>query len=278
MIVPARIIVYDDPQAKTSTSVLTPALRAAFPGHKIESCKTAEFMDTLKNGNASLAVIPGIYGEDCPYYDLLGGEDGQKIIQDFVRHGGLLMTICAGSYLVARETRYAPALGPEKSRLNNAALFNAVARGPVNGDGRRSDGPGSYDDTTVLTISYKNAAGGWSRTGIAYGNGPALIPDENDNLVNALAHYDDDTIAAAWKTEGQGAVLWLGVLPYMGYEKIPPHLGAEKISSFMEKLKPHETGRTDFWTLLVRRMSDHLAAALRKDLAPAPRFQDNKPS
>lgn len=260
----AHVVVYDDAEAHTSVSVLMPCLKDSFSGMMVKTAATPEFLRTLKGSPGTLAVIPGIWGEKSSYYDLLGGEHGMRGIRDFVERGGLLMTICAGSYLVAQKTEYVPPWGPARSRVNPAPLFNALARGPVS---PMAVNPGHaafwYDDCTVLPVSYKDTEGNWQTAGFAYGNGPALL-DFEDKGVEILARFNTASaqpVAAAWKTMGAGAVLWLGILPYMGYDPTCENIGMPKLDRLMAELKPHEAARRQFWDNLASRMKNHLQRA-----------------
>lgn len=254
------VLVYSDQTAQTATGQLLPQIRAAFPDRLVLTADTATLTAAIRQGSAAAIVLPGICGENCSYYDLLGGDAGQRRLEEFVARGGLLVTVCAGSYLVARKTEYVPPWGPAKERLNVAPLFNAVARGPV-ADGARPDGPGWYEDCSVVPVSYRDTDGSWRQTAMAYGNGPALYPDAANIDIEVLARYDStpgQPPAAAWLTHGDGAVLWLGILPYMGYEPVGREESVRKIRDLMERLQPHEAERQHFWDILMQRAENHL--------------------
>ncbi len=256
-----RIVVYNDLNARTSISGLFPFLEKSFPHLPVETADTASFLDCLKDHDI-MAVIPGIYGEECRYYDLFGGDRGMKAIEDFVQKGGLLMTLCAGSYLVANKTEYMPPWGPSKERVNASPLFNAVAIGPLAGLAQKPEKDLWYSDCSVVSVSYKKPDGRWEKTGIAYGNGPALIPHTQPPDFETLACYDEipgRPVAAAWQTRGQGAVMWLGVLPYIQYQPAERTSKIEALRQLMENLMPHETGRHEFWNSLVGRIEKHLS-------------------
>lgn len=269
-----RIVVYEDPQAMTAAAELVERLKESFPSYRVDGLPTAAFLRALETDAGAIAVIPGIFGDDCRYTDLLGGEAGHKKINDYVARGGVLLTVCAGSYFVTLRTEWQPHWGPAKARENLRALFNGVARGPV-GPGRQATGaPHSYSDCTMIQVRYKSADGAWRETEIAYGNGPALYPDEDQPGLEVLARYNGvagNPAAAAWLKHGRGAVLWLGVLPYMGFRRTAADNDsalAAKYRDFMESLRGSEDGRRDFWAALVERINGHLAAACREPPAP----------
>lgn len=266
---PRPILVYSDQAAQTATAQLLPQIRAAFPHRPVVTADSVTLGAAIAHSSAAAIVLPGICGENCSYYDRLGGDSGQRRLAAFVEKGGLLVTVCAGSYLVARKTEYLPPWGPAKERTNAAPIFNAVARGPVTG-AARPGGPAWYEDCSVVPVSYRAADGAWRQTAMAYGNGPALYPDADMPGMEILARYDDvpdSPPAAAWLAYGRGAVLWLGVLPYMGHEPVGPGKDFQKIRDLMAQLKPHETERRLFWDTLMRRAENHL----RGMDAPTPR-------
>lgn len=273
----SRIIIYEDPQAMTAAAELVERLKESFPGHKVESLTTAPFMRALETDAAAIAVIPGIFGDDCRYTDLMGGEAGHRKIGDYVARGGILLTVCAGSYFVTQKTEWQPHWGPTKERTNMRGLFNGVARGPV-GEGRHAMGSRhSYADCMMLPIRYKGTDNTWHETDIAYGNGPALYPNETQPGLEILARYrdvPDAPAAAAWLKHGKGAVLWLGVLAYMGYKESYYDSGSPvtaKYRNFMEELQSAETGRADFWRTIVARINEKLAENRREPPAPQQR-------
>jgi hypothetical protein len=95
--------------------------------------------------------------------------------------------------------------------------------------------------------------------------------------LDVLARYRDvpgNPIAAAWLKQGKGAVLWLGVLPYLGYEDTPMEPGpfTAKYRDLMDKLKASEGGRQDFWAALVGRITDRLSAARRQPPPPQQQY------
>lgn len=255
------IIIYDDPRAQTSISCLPQVLSKNFPDRKIYAAPTEIFMRALGENRTALAVIPGIWSEDSKYYDLMGGSEGQKTIRDFVANSGLLMTICAGSYLVSSRTEYAPPWGARRERDNPSALFNALARGPLQGMGREPVGDEWYDGVHAVPIKFKAADGTWKKTRLAYGNGPALFPYERDHDYEVLARYDglpDSPIAAAWHEAGKGAALWLGILPHIGWQPVDNHPSVKKVWDLMNQLKAQEPARKEFWDGMIRKIENHL--------------------
>jgi glutamine amidotransferase-like uncharacterized protein len=264
------VAVYSDQKAMTAVSELFPRLQSSFPDRIVKGVETDEFVHTLTTNSAAMAVVPGICGETCNYYDMLGGKDGQKNIAAFVEKGGLLLTVCAGSYLIAHKTEYIPPWGPAKERINLAALFNATARGPIVPLAQQPHGPEWYQDVTTVPVDYKGRDGQWRETRVAYGNGPALFPYAENPDLEVLARYKgipDEPIAAAWLKVGKGAILWLGVLPYMGHNQDMEKTPVGKIRDLMLQLKPFEAGREDFWSALVGRMQDHLK---KMETGPSP--------
>lgn len=256
------IVIYDDPRAQTSISCLPQILSESFPDRKIYTALTDSFMRAVGENRAAIAVIPGIWSEDSKYYDLMGGAEGQRKLKEFVENGGILMTVCAGSYLVSRRTEYTPPWGKMRERDNPSALFNAIARGPLQGLSMRPDGDEWYDGVHAVPVNFKADDGTWKDAHIAYGNGPALFPDESDHRCEVLARYSGlpgAPIAAAWKEKGAGAALWLGVLPHIGWQPVGDHASVKKVRRLMDELKPHETARKEFWDGMMDRVRSRLS-------------------
>lgn len=267
-----QLLIYKDPQAQTSTSVLKPVLEKSLPALDLNTADTVSFRAALTSGTTALAVIPGIASETSRYTDLIGDTQTLQSLHRFVRSGGILMTVCAGSYFISRETQYIPPWGPAKGRASTRPFFNAVARGPLSGLGAQAHSTAWHDGVTVVPVTYKDEKGTWKNTHIAYGNGPALFPDANEKNIEVLARFNSiagTPIAAAWKPLGAGAVLWLGVLPYMGFDPAYENSGIAQIDSLMRNLKPHEDGRQDFWSALIAKMNAHIIKTA-KEQKPGP--------
>src|SRR3989338_7779890 len=159
-----NIVIYNDSRAQTSVSCLPEALSESFPDKKIYTADNDSFLQALHENSTNIAVIPGIWTENSKYYDMMGGDEGQKKLQGFVSAGGILMTVCAGSYLVSQKTEYIPPWGEKRERTNNAALFNALARGPLQGMGMEPDGPEWYDGVHAVAVKFKASNGALKET------------------------------------------------------------------------------------------------------------------
>lgn len=268
-----KIVVYSDQQAKTAVSALGPALRDTFPREQIVSVDTGGFLQTLSSGTTDVAIIPGICGEESRYFDLLGGDSGQDLLRNYVENGGILVTICAGSYLVASLTEYVPPWGNRKERLNPRALFNAVARGPLawlSANPENSDE--WYSDCTVVPVVFEDTGGKQTETGVVYGLGPALFPLENLPGLEILARYRDapeQPPAAAFLPVGRGGVVWLGILPHIGWQAVQRNRYTETICDLMDALEPHEEGRQKLWDRIVNKIREQTGKAVPA-LGPAP--------
>jgi glutamine amidotransferase-like uncharacterized protein len=255
------IIIYDDPRAQTSISCLPETLRETFPGQPVRVYNNDNFIAALEKDKAAIAVMPGIWSETSRYYDLLGGEEGQRRLGRFVENGGILIAICAAAYLISRHTEYTPPWGPAKAQFNPAPLFNAVARGPLQGLGEAPGGREWYENVHAAPVAFKMADGPWQETCLAYGNGPALYPDSgHERGHEVLARYSSipgRPAAAAWRNMGHGAILWLGILPHIGWQPVNDHASLKKVRKLMDELEPHEDARRAFWNLLAARIKNH---------------------
>ena len=106
---PDEILVIRDYPA--STGSLVPSLKESFPGHTVRLIDTADLhAGILDRPRVAMLVLPGIVGEKSPY-PLTIGEEGLKRIHAFASSRGVVLTICAATYFVCRETTYTPPWG-----------------------------------------------------------------------------------------------------------------------------------------------------------------------
>lgn len=245
-----------------------PPLKEIFRGTAVE-VTTFDSQD-LKNGllrqpDVVGFSLPGIIGEVSQYTAQIG-ETGLQEMATSIREGRIMLAICAGAYFPHRETVYDPSWGTKRGRTPLNHFIKGVARGPV------ADMGGQYDpslwpsDLSLCEVWYKSHSAGkqqtWTRTAVAYGNGPAFYPDNpQDPDLEPLAFYaavPGKPLAAAVQKLGQGKVLMLGVLPHIGYLEIPETKGLAEIRQLMEDLKTHEAGRQDFQRVVGQRLREHI--------------------
>lgn len=216
----------------------------------------------LRAIDARIFILPGITGEISPYTAQLPAPALQEI-QNFVsRDHNVMMTLCAGSYFISRQTIYTPEHGAAKGRFSLLPLFNGVARGPVAGYGRKSTDDCRYDDVITVPVTFKTEQGSWEQAKICYGNGPALYPeDENDPHVEILARYKDvagEPAALLRQAYGRGSIYLSCILPDIAYH----HIAAERLHPsarrLMADLKHNEPDRQKLWTTLTNRIKQDL--------------------
>lgn len=259
-----EILVFSERPAATGS--LIPALRTAFDSANF-TIRMVESGDLrkgiLQRPESRIFVLPGIIGEDSAYPAQLDRK-AHDDIHDFLQGGkNVVLTICAGTYFMCRDTLYEPAWGPRREHRSIAPLFNAAARGPLSPYSHISTPDSEYSDVSIVPIRFKGMDNRWHKTGICYGNGPALYPAHvNDPDTEILAVFDnipDNPAAIVRRRFGQGAVYLSGVLPELGYAAIAPAPGLERIAQLMQDLKPHEMARRMLWSTLTRRMKADLA-------------------
>jgi glutamine amidotransferase-like uncharacterized protein len=141
------------------------------------------------------------------------GPEGLEAVEAWVRGGGRLVAICAGSYLVAREVRYDGVTYPYPTML-----FDGVADGPVPGLARYPrSGPAE------LKVTDEGRARGLTATVGLYGSGPRFLGGTG---VTVLARYvADGSPALISRTVGKGEVVCTGVhfeRPLEGGDTAPP--------------------------------------------------------
>lgn len=255
------ISVYSEREARTATDSIAKSMRHSFTGHDVRLESTELFMRRLRENSADICILPAIFGEQSMYHEFLG-QRGMGDMRDYVERGGVLVTICAGSYYICANTRYTPEWGHPKGRTNPTPLFNALAHGPIASEAKKPGDPSEapYEDIVLTPLTYRTADGEWLTANIAYGNGPALFPHENIPGLTVLARYAkerDFPAAVAWQERGAGAILWLGALPYLGATPLQAMPGSPQ-ADLLEQLAQNEPGRRDFWNSLTNRIKTHL--------------------
>ena len=145
------------------------------------------------------------------------GPAGLKAIEAWVRSGGRVLAICAGSYLAAHEVRYDGITYPYPT-----SLFDGVADGPVPGLAvYPKAGPAE------LALTEAGKARGLSATVGLYGSGPRFLGGTG---VTVLARYQPEgSPAVISRTVGQGEVVCTGVhfeRPLTGGDTAPPPAAA----------------------------------------------------
>ena len=258
-----EILVYNDD--KMAISSLLPSLRASFNQDlfHIKQITASDIHKGILQRHASrFLVLPGIIGEISPYTEQLGNGEMHEV-QKFMSHGrNALLTICAGSAFISKKTLYMPPHGTPRGRMSNIPLFNGLARGPVGPYGRACTADSRFSDVIVVPVRYKDMDGTWKDTGVCYGNGPALYPDDpNDPSVEILCTYTDipDNPAAILRQSvGTGVAYMSCVLPEIAHQHVSPHPGLHNAQQLMADLKPHEPGRKALW--------DNLTTRIKRDL------------
>ena len=258
-----NIFVYAD--TMTATGSLIPSLQQAFDAaeytiHRITGKDVAN--GVLRKTPSGIFILPGIIGEISPYSDQLPLSSLHEI-SDFVgRNNNVMMTLCAGSYFISRQTVYVPDHGAAKGRHSLAPMFNGVARGPVPGYGRASTDNCRFDDVIAVPVRFKDEHGTWDSAKICYGNGPALYPDDAGHPdVEILARFADipgEPVAILRQSFGAGSIYMSCVVPDIAYQHIEAERGHESARQLMNELKEHEPGRQKLWTTLTNRMKQDL--------------------
>ena len=254
-----------------ATSDLTTRLRESFLGAAIGKIHADSLADpqTL-NDNTLAFILPGVNSDNSPYNDQLGAE-GNTIIRRLTACTALLYDVL-----------YAPPwLETPKARKPGLDFFNGLARGPLPGRAHKEHLIYRFRDCNVTAVSY---ADGNKKAGIAYGNGPAFYPHDTASDLEIIARYEDSPdrpIAIAARPVGKGLAIFVGVLPYIGYNHEPGLLTPPVIRRLINDLRPHEQARRELWDMIVSKIKQHNAALGRVTLldpSPLPQQEDPSPS
>ena len=255
---PPKIAIYNN--GRGTTGSLIPSLRTSFNGFALETVKPAHLdAGILQNRNTKIFILPGIAGEDSPYPDELTPGRLESISR-FVQEGGVMLAICAGSYFFAQKTFYTPAWGPHKTRISTLPIFNGMARGPVGPSAKGPQPEPRFGHVTIVPVSYQTRDGTWQDTGVCYGNGPGLYPNDiNDPNLDILARFktgNQNTQPAALLKirRGNGTVYLSSILPEIAHSILRDIPGLESARKLMNDLAPYEDGRRDLWETLANRI------------------------
>ncbi len=262
---PHDILVYSEYPA--STGSLIPSLRAVFPGaaYPLHQIYQADIRNgILRQPDARILVLPGITGEDSLYTAQLDRAALDDIHHFVSTQKNVILTICAGTYFVCRETIYDPPWCNRKTKQSIRPLFNALAHGPVPPYGRKPLPSSQFGNISVAPIRFRGLDGQWHKTGICYGNGPGLYPDAPDDPdTEILAIYDSTAngqpAALIRQRIGAGALYLSSMHPENGWQNIRSGPGMAHIKTLMDELKPHEPGRLALWQDLAARMKRDIA-------------------
>lgn len=252
-----HILVYND--TGIAASEVKQALAKAFYAAAISETNSLLIKQAGALNEDTLALIlPGIIGDNSPYNDQLT-EETHKAIRKYVEDGGVYVGICAGAYYASnRITYHPPWMNTGKTRKPGLNLFNGAAKGPISRLAKHSYAEGR-EDCTLTTISFNTASGVRKTTGVAYGNGPMLFPDDTKNL-EIIARYEEvagQPIAIAARKIGKGLALFVGVLPYISPMDMKLSSDNRDVFVFNEALKQHEKGAKEVWNLVVNRIKQH---------------------
>lgn len=239
-----------------SCTSLRPALKTAFRGAVIREISADGLLD-LDQRDIAL-FLPGITGEVSPYHTLFT-PTARAALDTYLRSGGAVFAQCAAAYLMARQIIYDPPWLETPKMKSGLNYFNAVAKGPPEGLGRPS-GDERYSDCEVAPITVIRPDGSEFETGIAFGNGPALFPEEDDPNLNVIARFTNvpgQPISIADQAVGDGLLTFCGVLPEIGTAQFMQGQKWAKLHALNDALKPHEEGRREVWEILTRRIKEH---------------------
>lgn len=155
-------------------------------------------------------VLPGGW---APYQREALGKEGWEAICSFVERGGRCLAICAGAYLVSRETKYDGVTYPYP-----IGLFDGVAQGAIPGLAVFPK-PGSVA-VTVTIAGQRRGLGDLTGHACYFSGGPCFV---GGSQLQILATYPDKSPAAVSRSVGKGEVILLG----MHVERPAPEIGGD---------------------------------------------------
>ncbi len=216
---PARVAVFGDAGVwhLGARSIVESLEREGIPCRVLDRARLR--MDVLKPHTA--LILPGGW---APYQWTAAGSEGLGAIRSFVEQGGRCVGVCAGAYLLSRETRYDGITYPYP-----LGLFDGTADGPV-------PGLAAFPEVGSATVTTTDAA---KRRGLTflegqsglYSGGPRFLGGTGTEV---LARYADGSPAAIARRVGKGEIILLGLhferpVPQSGGDNAPVPAIASKL-------------------------------------------------
>lgn len=274
-----RCLVYADPMSlvefsNPESSSIIREISRVFNGRVIIELANSQSVrdNTAFAGRPDIFVLPGIFGQTSLYPEHIG-EYGNANIRRFIEEGGSFFGVCAGAYYAASHIVYEPKWGARKERNSGTlALFNGVARGPINGVGRNThDRPATLHDeishVDPVSITITDGPMDGVSFEVAYGLGPAFYPATEDisrtRVIARYSHIEGNPPAIIDVAIGRGHALLSGVLPQFGQEDNPAHYRSTltpPLSRLLHSLYRHRKTRHQFWGQLMQCIDSHQQA------------------
>lgn len=202
-----NVLIYND--AGASADSVNELLRFFEQAHiRAQTATGADLQNTRWQDQTELLIIPG--GRSLPFYETLGEQGNQRII-DFVARGGKYLGICAGAYYACSETIFAKGLSHELILPGKLHFFESRAIGPV--FAAEEFAYQSEQGARVVNITLKDSVYP------VYFNGGCYFENAQTRVV---ANYTDNGLPAIIQCPfGKGQVTLSGVHPELSYRTIP---------------------------------------------------------
>ncbi len=250
-----KILIYQDYGCSINTTDALHSYFSEFAKNKSIKIESYDAANIISKGidlkTVAAFIMPG--GHSRAFAKKLDG-DGNKIIRDFVKAGGLYYGFCGGAYYACKNIDFTGADFKIK-RQHELCFSTGEAIGSLphftNGNNYSEN---SYS-ANALELSYgKNL----SKVFCYYNGGPKFILGNTDNE-KALATYSDGTIALTECKVGDGYAILCAVHPEMTSERIqtPSSEEAENyahIKNMSKKLSEDTNAQDDFKEFLLRRI------------------------
>lgn len=250
-------------EGRVAISSMVDSLKNSYPDISIYYASAQDIIHNpwVLNENTLFFVMPGIMGEDCHYYDVLGDQGNENIIA-YVESGGVYVGSCAGANYACTTIKYAPPWREDAKQQKGLALFNGHAYGPASPQSQQPTEDNPLND--VITVELSLHDGQLLRT--AYGNGPALTNITDEYNLTVLARYKNVAgmpPSIAHTPFGKGMALFLGALPEISSTHGPqrpsttpsaPHDHMRKIA---QDLAPYEPARQKLWDTIIDVINIH---------------------
>ena len=252
------ITYFRDPFAFTATSGLEKTLRRVF-NESVDLIPLSRELMTKPSlwtpEFSFMFVKPGITGTRSKYNELFTDKIF-RLEKEHLENGGVQWADCAGAYLSFEDIKWDPMHGEHRAKISTTPHISGAAIGPISElYNIAAKEKSQYSDIVLPRIDVR-MDNIYKTITIAYGNGPALYPeDKNAHIIARFSDVENTPAAVVEKNMVNGGLLVAsGVIPQYGWMRHGQNT-PKSMKDFMDILKGHELDRELFSDALMARLA-----------------------
>ncbi|MAQ70857.1 MAG: hypothetical protein CL565_01555 [Alphaproteobacteria bacterium] len=252
------ITYFRDPFAFTATSGLEKTLRRVF-NESVDLIPLSRELMTKpslwKPEFSFMFVKPGITGTRSRYNEIFT-DNIFRLEKEHLENGGVQWAECAGAYHSFDGIKWEPLQGEHREKTSSTPHIGGNAIGPISELYNIAAKENSQYSDIVLPRIDVVMDGIHKTITIAYGNGPALHPeDESAQIIARFSDVKNTPAAVVEKTiRNDGLLVASGVIPQYGWMRHGENT-PKSMKDFMDILKGHELDRELFSDALMARLA-----------------------